>query len=242
MVTSDNSQGTTEWRRERLGRVTASKFDAVMAGPKSAAYLSYARQLRDEIKILARLNAGEEVLPQPEFYSAPLAWGRRHERAARARYELEMDCDVEVPTFRTHPELPFVGCSPDGCHPMLGEGQKAKHRKRRERSRSVVGMIGLEMKCPWKQDIHARTLVSGMPPEHKPQVQGQMWVCGYVAVDFVSFDPRRTDGRELVVYRQYSDDAYLIVLADAVLKFWDFVLSGKDAPGSRVIESIPQLF
>ena len=56
-----NEQGSTTWRKERLGRCTASEFSKIMPGPKSQAYRSYAIQLRSELKLLSRINAGEDV-------------------------------------------------------------------------------------------------------------------------------------------------------------------------------------
>jgi hypothetical protein len=167
---------------------------------------------------------GEDVPPAPEFYSASLMWGRRNESLARARYEWEQDCDVEVSAFVVHAQLPFVGCSPDG---FRQEGKR---------------IIGLEIKCPYSQEVHAQTLIGGFPYEHKPQVQGQAWVCDFAAVDFVSFDPRRTDGKELYVSRQPRDDAYITVLAQAVIDFWDFVQSDQDSPRVQVGGPLPRLF
>jgi hypothetical protein len=215
-----NDQNTIEWRKERLGRVTASRFSDVMAGPKSSAYLSYARQLRTEHLLLKRIEAGEEIPLEPDFYSAATAWGKKHEPAARAEYEWTNDCNVIVPPFTVHPDFNYAGASADGV---------------RETSD-----IGLETKCPFSQDVHANTLLHGMSDDHIPQVQGGMWVYGLVAWDFVSFDPRRKDSGRYYQQRIDRNDRYIAALEKAVTEFWQFVMSGKEIPTSS--GSIPVLF
>lgn len=215
-----DDQGTVEWRRTRLGRVTASRFSDVMAGPKSAAYISYAKQLRAEHLMLKRLEAGEDVPIAPDFYSAATAWGKKHEPLARAEYEWDNNCIVIVPKFTVHKDHPYAGASADGI---------------RETSD-----IGLETKCPFNQDVHANTILHGMSDDHIPQVQGGMWVYGLVAWDFVSFDPRRKDSGRYYQQRIERSDRYIAALEKSVTEFWQFVLSGEEIPTSP--GSIPVLF
>lgn len=218
-----SEQGSNEWRRERLGRVTASRFADVMAGPKSAAYLSYARQLRAERERLDRLLRGEEIPPEPDFYSAATAWGKRNEPLARAEYAFRNDVDVTIPTLIVHSFYEYVAASSDGMCSYYGPR-----------------VIGLEIKCPFNPANHADTLAHGMPADHRAQVQGQIWVCDLDAVDFISFDPRRQDAGRYYQQRHERDDRYIAVLERAVLDFWQFVISGKDAP--VVSDSVPILF
>jgi len=213
-------QGTTEWRKERLGHVTASRFSDVMAGPKSAAYISYARQLRAEFDILKRLNAGEDVPMQPDFYSAATNWGKKYEPMARAEYEWENDCIVIVPKFATHEVHGYAGASADGVR--------------------ATNDIGLETKCPFSQEVHAQTIAHGMPDDHIAQVQGGIWVYGLDAWDFVSFDPRRIQYGRYYQQRIERDERYINALEKAVKDFWFFVISGEDAPA--VSGEIPVLF
>lgn len=215
-----NDQGTIEWRRTRLGRVTASRFADVMAGPKSAAYLSYARQLRTEHLMLKRIEAGEDMPLAPDFYSAATAWGTKHEPMARAEYEWQNDCNVVVPPFTVHPEFNYAGASADGVVKEIN--------------------IGLEAKCPFNPQVHANTLLHGMPDDHIPQVQGGIWVYRLDAWDFVSFDPRRTDAGRYHQKRIERDDRYIAALEKAVTEFWQFVLSGEELPTSS--GSVPVLF
>lgn len=213
-----NEQQTVEWRKERLGRITASRFADVLGTPTAQA--TYARKLRAEFEILKRLNAGEDVPLEPDFYSAATEWGKRHEPIARAEYEWRNDVIVVVPQFRVHPVYPFVGCSADGYGAI-------------ETPRTVELIstnIGVEIKSPYSSEVHARTLVCGVPDEHVPQIQGEAWVWGFEAVDFVSFDPRRSGDSRYFERRIPRDEKFIKRLEVAVLKFWDFVQSGKDFP------------
>lgn len=231
-----NEQGSMEWYKERLGRTTSSRFSAIMPGPESRAYLSYATQIRSEQKLLDRINAGENVDLGPDFYSAATAWGKKYEPIARAEYEFINDCDIEVPAFMVHPQYNFVGASLDGIHLrwQLEHGVKW--------AQMIEARIGLEAKCPYNQEVHARTLLHGMEDEHQPQTQGEIWVAELDAVDYVSLDPRRTDRDGYYQWRVWRDDTYISLLEKRVLEFWDFVQSGADTP--QVVESgfVPMLF
>ena len=77
------------------------------------------------------------------------------------------------------------------------------------------GLLEIKTKLPHLQiDVLER---DDMPPEHKPQVQGQLLVSGYEFVDFVSYWPRLP----LFVKRVYRDEAYLKTLQAELDRFND---------------------
>lgn len=233
-----NEQGTLEWKKERLGRVTASRFGNVMVGPKSSAYHSYARQLRSEFELLERINAGEEVELGPDFYAAATAWGKKHEPIARAEYEFRNDCDVEVPKLIVHPQYGFAGASLDGIHTELNRDVTSIFTG----GHPLELRIGLEAKCPYNPEVHARTLLHGVEDEHRPQVQGEIWVAELDAVDFVSFNPRANGASRYFERRIYRDDAYIKLLSHRVIEFWAFVQSGEETPAPVEVGTVPMLF
>lgn len=217
-----NEQRSIEWRKERLGRVTASRLSDVLGSVSARA--SYARQLRHEAQLLARINAGEQVQLDPDFYSSATAWGEKHEPEARSEYEWRNNVTVAVPRFRVHGVYPFIGCSVDG---IVLESD---------------GAIGLEIKCPFDQLVHANTLAHGVPADHRPQIHGEIWVCGLEAVDFVSYDPRSKAPLDYFERRVMRDDKYIAHLESKALEFWDFVKSGKDYPEDASATTVPVLF
>jgi hypothetical protein len=217
-MNEQNTQGSQGWLRARLAKCTASRFGDVLSGPMSASYVSYARQIRFEMTILDSITRGEEIEMPKNFTSVAMEWGKKYEPIARAEYSWQNDVDVIVPPLIIHPVHAFVGASPDG---LCGKG-------------------GVEIKAPFNERNHAETLLHGMPEKHIPQIQGQIWVAGLEYVDFVSFDPRRTDAGRYHQQRIERDERYIAALEKAVKEFWIFVMSGEEIP--KIDGSVPTLF
>lgn len=96
-------QGTDEWRMERAGKLTASRFADVL-GTKAAR----ARYMRETVFERA---AG---IAKHEIGGKALNWGTDIEAFARAAYELRTGCIVERSGFKLHAAYPFIGASSDG--------------------------------------------------------------------------------------------------------------------------------
>ena len=159
-------QGTPEWHALRLGKVTASRFKDVMTKPRSGDGLSKTAESYMLDLIAEKLT----LEPQGFGGNADTDWGNEHEAAAIEVYEASAGRKVKRVGFVERPELPGVGCSPDGHVGVHG---------------------GCEIKCPAKPRIHLGYLFGGvLPKEHVAQVQGCMWVTGARWWDFCSYDPR----------------------------------------------------
>jgi putative phage-type endonuclease len=193
MATGESvEQGTVEWQKLRLGKITASRFKDMMTNGRGkdtmgqTAY-SYMRDL-----ITERLTGQ----PQDQIDNKALRWGNDNEPQARAMYCILQDVRVEQVGFIQHPAFPDVGCSPDG---LVNEG-------------ADLGGAGggVEIKCPMNSRIHLSYIEEGgVPKEYHWQVQGSMWVTGRPWWDFVSFDPRMPKHLQLFVHREYADDEAL---------------------------------
>lgn len=186
-------QRTVDWHADRCGHVTASKFADVMAVGKNGKPL----KARDDY--LMRLVT-ERLTNQPSenVDSFAMAWGRDAEPFARAAFEAETGLIVSESAFIRHPSIDWVGCSPDG---IIGADQ------------------GYESKCPKDSRIHLATIRDGMPEDHKPQVQGGMWVTGRDSWWFVSFDPRMPANLRLYYELIARDDEYIQKMETEILKF-----------------------
>jgi hypothetical protein len=126
-----------------------------------------------------------------------MQWGTEQEPAARAAYERVTGTSVEETGFVAHDTL-LAGCSPDG----------------------LVDWDGLiEIKCPYNSANHIETLLRGMPDEHIPQVQGQMWITGRQWCDFVSFDPRMPEPLQLHIQRINRDPGFIADLEARITIF-----------------------
>ena len=192
MILETADQRTDDWYAARCGKATASRFKDAIAALKSGAPAQAQRDYLTELVV-------ERLTQQPiqRFQNAAMTWGTEQEPAARAAYERVTGTSVEETGFIAH-DILLAGCSPDG----------------------LVDWDGLvEIKCPWNTAVHIETLLNGMPDEHMPQVQGQMWITGRQWCDFVSYDPRMPAELQLHVQRINRDPAYVADLERRVTEF-----------------------
>jgi len=185
-------QGSPEWFAQRLGKVTASRVADVIAKTKTGYSTS-----RDNY--MAQLVCERMTNTVAEsFTNSAMQWGTETEPLARAAYEAHADVLVDEVAMITHPTIEAAGASPDG----------------------LVGDDGqLEIKCP-NTATHIDTLLTQtVPGKYITQMQWQMACTGRKWCDFVSFDPRMSDGLQLFVKRVDRDDAFIANLEKEVVQF-----------------------
>lgn len=192
---NDIAQRSPEWFAARLGIATASMFSAVLAKIKTGE-AAERRNYRAQL-VVERLTGK----PVDTYQNAAMLHGTEQEPFARMAFAANTSAIVEEVGFLRHATID-AGCSPDG---LIDED----------------GMI--EIKCPFQTAIHIETLKNGMPREHIPQVQGQMWIAGRQWVDFVSFDPRMPERLQLFVQRIARDDEYITNLGKEIAAFMEEV-------------------
>lgn len=183
-------QRTEQWLLDRLGHVTASKADCVLAGKETAKRQGYIIQLVTE-----RLTG--QV--QDSFSNSAMAWGTEQEPVARAVYQstLAGDLFVEETGFVKHPTIEWLGASPDG---LVGDGL-------------------VEIKCP-NSTTHVEYLMDGkVPAKYKPQMMVQMLCTQRKWCDFVSFDPRLPEDLQLFVVRFEPKQEELDKIESAIKDF-----------------------
>lgn len=185
-------QGTEEWFRARLGKVTASRICDVIAKTKTgwgASRANYAAQLVAER--LTRSLADS-------YTNKAMQHGIECEPDAANAYAFRTDAEVEPVGFIEHPRIDMSGASPDG----------------------LVGADGLvEIKCP-NTATHIDTLLIGrVPDKYVAQMQWQMACTGRAWCDFVSFDPRMPPEMRLFIKRVERDDARIAELERLVEEF-----------------------
>jgi putative phage-type endonuclease len=186
----DIQQGTPEWFAVRLGTPSASQFKTVMASGRgegiSLTRTKYMRQL-----------AGERITGQPmeTFSNGAMKRGKAMEAEARDYYAFISDCDpVQVGFVRNGEENNLYGCSPDA---LIGDD----------------GLLEIKTANP---DVLIEWIERGtLPPEHRAQVQGQMWVCERKWCDFIGYWPRMPK----FIRRVERDEPYIDKMATAVTEF-----------------------
>jgi putative phage-type endonuclease len=195
-------QGTPEWHKQRLGKVTASKIADLMARTKSgpsASRANYAAQL-----IAERLTGN----PTESFTNAAMQHGTDTEPQARAAYSFETDCAVTEAEFIPHPTIGMSGCSPDG---FVNDD----------------GMI--EIKCP-NTATHLETLLGEeIEGKYIKQMQWQMACTGRKWCDFVSFDPRLPVELQLKIQRVNRDNEMIAAMEKEVVIFLNEIDAKVDA-------------
>lgn len=192
-------QGSPEWRAIKAGKISGSRFGAVMALNKRTGLPNKPR--RDLIADLRReLETGLLTEIEDNEY---MQHGRRCEPMACALYEFIHGGEVQHAAWIPHPRLSFVGFSPDG---LLGDD----------------GL--LEIKCPFMEHRHLRTAESGeCPDDYMAQVQGGLWTTGRQWARFVSFwEPTH----DLIVAPVERDEDFIARLETECNRVWEEVCQG----------------
>lgn len=179
-------QGSEQWFRARMGIPTASEFHTVMAKGKSGEPSKTRRTYM--LKLAGEILTGE---PMDSFGNHHTERGKEMEPDARNLYAFMLDVEPQLVGFIRNGQK---GCSPDS---LVGAN----------------GMCEIKTKLPHLQvDC---LLNDRVPPEHKAQCQGALWVAEREWIDFVSYWP----GLPLFVTREHRDDEYIAKMTAAVDEF-----------------------
>lgn len=188
----DCEQKSAEWFEARLGLATASNFGTIMAEGKDGA----ASKTRGE---LMRKLAGERLSGQPaeSFKNKAMERGNEMEAEARDYYARTSFAELTPVGFmrRKLPNGDIIGCSPD----------------------SLVGADGaLEVKTLAPHLMIEQMLRGTLPPEHRPQLHGTLWVGELEWVDLLLFYRGMPVAPKFRVVR---DEVYIREIAERVEVF-----------------------
>lgn len=151
------------------------------------------------LKLAGEILTGE---PMENYTNANMERGKIMEDEARDLYSFIKNIEPQRVGFIRNGQK---GCSPDS---LIGD------------------KCGLEIKTAMPHIQIDRLMKDELPPEHKAQVQGSMWVAERESWDFVSYWPKLP----LFVKPVARDDGYIANLAGEVARFNDELQS--------VVESI----
>lgn len=156
-------QGTPEWHKLRLAKITGTRLKSVMGGEQARATLIYeliAEELTEEAEKL--------------FVNEAMKWGVEHEDIAIWVYEQTHGVKTEEVGFCLSEEFDFIGLSPDR---LIKKGKKY--------------VKGVEVKAPTSKTVVKYMVDKRIPPEYKWQVVHYFLVCDDLKfLDFLVFDPR----------------------------------------------------
>jgi hypothetical protein len=179
-------QGSEEWLRARMGIPTASEFATVMASGRGGGESKTRKTYM--LKLAGEVLTGE---PMDCHSNAHMERGKAMEPEARDLYAFMKDVEPQLVGFiRNGPK----GRSPDS---LIGNDGATEIKTK---------LAHLQIDC----------LLSGdLPPEHKAQCQGVLWVAEREWIDFVSYWP----GLPLFIVREHRDEEYIAKLSAAVDQF-----------------------
>lgn len=186
------TQGSEAWHLMRLGKITASRINDVVAMIKTG---EAATRADYRIELVCERLTGK---PTEGFTNSHMERGIELEPFARSAYEIATSTFVEQVAFIDHQRLKNTGASPDG----------------------LVGNDGLiEIKCPAVK-THIKTLVDKKAPsKYMNQMQWQMACTKRLWVDFVSYCPELPENMQLFIKRVERDNGIIAELEAKVLEF-----------------------
>jgi len=214
------TQRSDQWRKARLGAVTASRFADVLTMPRAKAAREAGEWSQTAISYMRMLRAERwRCQPFDMVNTTATRWGNEWEaeafRQAKPIIEERLGETLKLPVgdfaYIHHYCESNIGCSPDG----------------------IIGAYGLwEGKCPYNPVVHDVTVDRGViPKEHIPQVQGSLWCTRRQFYVFTSFDPRMEASgiSPLFLIRVDRDNDYIDnVLAPKVIAFRDYLQAEYD--------------
>lgn len=186
------TQGSEAWHLMRLGKITASRINDVVAAIKTG---EAATRADYRIELVCERLTGK---PTEGFTNSHMERGTELEPFARSAYEIAKATFVDQVAFVDHPRLKNTGASPDG----------------------LVGDEGLiEIKCLAVKN-HIKILVDKKAPsKYMNQMQWQMACTKRLWVDFVSYCPELPENMQLFVKRVDRDNGIIAELESKVLEF-----------------------
>jgi len=178
-------QGSPDWHAARNGILTASCYGKILTA-KTMKLSAQAEEL--ENKIVAQILTGED---ESEFEGNKYTEaGKEKEPEAVALYEMLKGVETQTVGFISS-DCNSFGCSPDR---LVGEDG------------------GLEIKCP-AQHTHIRSLLEkSIADDHKPQIQGCLFITGRKWWDCMSYHPKLPPS----IIRVERDEEYISKLEDAL--------------------------
>ena len=182
-------QRSPEWFNLRLGKVTASRINAVITEKEnSISRKKYKEQLSEERRT-------KKVKAEKRTYDQYLGVIRESEakKLYAKLFQPVIDCG-----FFDHPDIIMSGASPDG---LVGDDGQ------------------IEIKCPNKSNHQIYLKKMAIPKKYFAQIQFQLSVTKRKWCDFISFNPEISPPNQIFVKRVYKDQEYIMNLEHKVIRF-----------------------
>ncbi len=144
------------------------------------------------LKLAAEILTGER---RDTYQDQDMIRGTKQEPQAREEYEFVTGSSVDQIGFALRGR---IGCSPDGL--VGSEG-------------------GIEIKSVIPEVQIETVLANRVPPSHKAQIQGNMFVLDLAWMAFVSYSPLIKNKNYIFIKRMFRDEEYIADLQVELIKF-----------------------
>lgn len=192
MKIHDVTQGSAEWLKLRVGKLTGTRLKDLMA--------------KDNLGLVDELIAENVTgLVNDTYVSPAMELGIAREPIARQLYEENSNNVVEQIGFITSDKFEYLGCSPDG---LISE--------------NGIYTGAIEIKCPSIKTHVKYLRQQQIPNEYKYQVYNYFLCCNTLEwLDFVSYCPE-FKSINILIYRIYRKNIVqeLELLEVQIEKFW----------------------
>ena len=182
-------QGSIEWKKAKLGYVSASSIADVMAKGKGITRHKYM------VILVAERLTGEV---SESYSNDAMLHGVETEPLAKIAFENANQTLIEKTGFWKHPEIEWLGVSPDGL---------------------ISTDAVIECKCPNTTTHIDYIFEDRCPVEYYKQIQCQLWVTGRAKAYFVSYDNRLPERNQLFVKEVARDEELIKEMETEVLLF-----------------------
>lgn len=172
----------------RLGMPTASGFHKILAQGKGLTRRRYMLELAGEIRTQT---------PAESYTNHHIERGKKMEKEAISRYQLEMNCTVRPVGFIRNG---IMGCSPDG---LIGNNRAVEIKTAEPH---IINEYRLD-------DLDLRGII---PPEHKAQCQGVLLVAELEYIDLSVYWPGMDP---FIVPKVPRDETYIRALDAEIRRF-----------------------
>lgn len=173
------TQQNDEWFKIKLGVISASHAHDILKTLKSGKPSEAGRTYM--LTLISEIMTGKK---HPAS-SQSMDWGNDNEPIARAEYELITGAEIfELPVIFKDENMRCL-ISPD----------------------LISNLGGGEIKCPFNSVNHTKTILHGtIKPEYMSQMQFSMWVTGLESWDFISYDPRYREDKQIHIIKVPRDE------------------------------------
>ena len=141
----DFEQGTEEWHKIRLGKITASKFDILTGKTFGKTVYNYAYE------IVAEIITGQ----WKEVSAKQMEWGSENEPYARKAYKMLTFNNAKEIGFIEHDDM--IGCSPDG---IIGDEGLIEIKCPWNSSNHVISLAKKEIPLIYKAQVQGQLWIS----------------------------------------------------------------------------------